>query len=510
MTSAVSLDAVALELGGRARVFGNGSVFVTGITQDSRNVTKGDMFVARRGSGSDGVDFASTAVANGATAVLVASADVERIPVGVPALVVEDVQRITGEVASAIFGHPSFTVEVVGVTGTNGKTTVTHLVAAALNADSRTCGVIGTVGATFGDWSLATKHTTPEPDVLARMLASMRDLGAEYVAIEVSSHALVQHRIRGVRLRSAALTNFTQDHLDFHVTMKAYRDAKASLFTSHAPGAEVFNIDDPLGKELAHERIVPTYTVSRAEPSATVYAERTRVTSDGIEADVRVDGRLFSLTSRLIGAHNLENLLVTVGIVRSLDVDVGQAMRALSAARGVPGRLERCDSQARQPLVLVDYAHTPDALLRALTTCRDLISGRLICVFGCGGDRDRTKRPLMGELAARLADAVIVTNDNPRGEDPSVIASEVEEGARTIFVGGAAKPMAIVSAGRGYAIELDREKAIDVAIASAGAGDCVLIAGKGHETYQIVGTQTSHFDDREVARAALSRHHGRR
>ncbi len=472
---------------------GNGEARVSGLTQDSRKVMLGDLFVARKGASIDGTQFIDQAIATGAGAILIAERDVERAPAALPALVVADVQRVLGEVASTIYGHPSFTVEVVGVTGTNGKTTVTHLVAAALNgaAGSITCGVVGTVGAQLGAWSAPTSHTTPEADELARLLAVMRDRGARHVAIEVSSHALVQHRVRGTRLQAAALTNFTQDHLDFHGSMEAYRDAKASLFREHAPGAEVLNVDDAFGRQLANERIVPTVSVSQHDSEATVYAERSAVTATGISADVRVDGRLFGLQSRLIGAHNLENLLMAIGIARALDVDIERVMHALSLAGGVPGRLERCDSQENEPLVLVDYAHTPDALRRALATCRNLVPGRLTCVFGCGGERDRIKRPIMGELATRLADVAIITNDNPRSEDPLAIAHEIDQG-------------------RGYRIELDREKAIELAIAASGPGDCVLIAGKGHETYQIIGAQTSHFDDREIARAALSRHHGSR
>jgi UDP-N-acetylmuramoyl-L-alanyl-D-glutamate--2,6-diaminopimelate ligase len=489
----ISLDAIASELGGRGQVRGSSQVCISGLSQDSRKITVGDLFIARKGGSLDGAQFIEQAIANGAAAILVSERDLERVPLGLPALVVEDVQRVLGEVASTVYGHPSFTVEVVGVTGTNGKTTVTHLVAEALNgaAGFATCGVIGTVGAQLGDWSVPTSHTTPEADELTQLLAAMRSRGAGYAAIEVSSHALVQHRVRGVRLQVAALTNLTQDHLDFHGSMQAYRDAKASLFREHAPGVEVLNIDDAFGKQLASERMVPTISVSCHDRNADVYAERRSVTAAGISADVRVDGRLFSLQSRLVGAHNLENLLMAIGIARALDADLERSVGALSLAGGVPGRLERCDRQPSEPLVLVDYAHTPDALQRALVTCRSLVPGRLTCVFGCGGDRDRTKRPLMGELAARLADVAIITNDNPRSEDPAAIAREIDQG-------------------RGYAIELDREKAIDLAIASSGPGDCVLIAGKGHETYQVIGAHTSHFDDREVARAALFRHHGSR
>jgi UDP-N-acetylmuramoyl-L-alanyl-D-glutamate--2,6-diaminopimelate ligase len=489
--SEVSLDTIASELGGRGHVRGKGEVRVTGVTQDSRKVAVGDLFVARRGASLDGTQFIDQAIASGAAALLVARQDIARAPAGFPALVVDDVQRVLGQVASAIYDHPSFTIEVVGVTGTNGKTTVTHLVAAALNGASATCGVIGTIGAHFGDWSTPTSHTTPEADELARLLAVLRDRGAKYAAVEVSSHALVQHRVRGVRLQVGALTNCTQDHLDFHGSMDAYRNAKASLFRDHAPGAEVLNVDDAFGRQLATERIVPIVSVSCHNGQATVYAERASVSAAGISADVRIDGHAFALRSRLLGVHNLENLLMATGIVHALGADVERALQALCLARGVPGRLERCDSQEHEPLVLVDYAHTPDALERALTTCRGLVAGRLTCVFGCGGDRDRTKRPLMGEIAARLADVAIITNDNPRSEDPLEIAREIEQG-------------------RGYGIELDREKAIDQAIAASGPGDCVLIAGKGHETYQMSGAQTLHFDDREVARAALFRHHGSR
>jgi UDP-N-acetylmuramoyl-L-alanyl-D-glutamate--2,6-diaminopimelate ligase len=413
----------------------------------------------------------------------------------VPVVFVDDPAIALGYAASAVYGHPSFSLEVVGITGTNGKTTTAHLTRAAVDGalGAPFCGVLGTVGHRYGDWSAPAEHTTPEADDIARAMAAMRRKGATHVAMEVSSHALDLGRVRAVHVRVAALTNLTQDHLDFHGSMKAYGEAKARLFTELGPGAAVLNVDDPFGRELAARVKAPLVRVSArpdAGGEADVAPREVRVDARGIRATVRTPAGDAVLDSRLVGAHNLDNLLLALGIAHALELDVARAAEALSREPAAPGRFERCDGPGDDLTVLVDYAHTPDALARALDAVRAACAGRVWCVFGCGGDRDPTKRGPMGEAVARRADVAIVTSDNPRTEEPGAIAGAVASGVR--------------AAGVDPVVELDRRRAIDMAVRSASPGDAVLIAGKGHEDYQILGMVKHPFDDRVEARRALA------
>jgi UDP-N-acetylmuramoyl-L-alanyl-D-glutamate--2,6-diaminopimelate ligase len=387
----------------------------------------------------------------------------------------------------------------VGITGTNGKMTTTHLVRAAVDGalGRSSCGVLGTVGHSFGGWYADAEHTTPEADDVARTMAEMRARGATHVAMEVSSHALTLGRVRAVRFRVAAFTNLTQDHLDFHGSMAEYAASKARLFTELGPGAAVLNVDDAFGRELVARVRAPLVRVSaRVGADADVVPLSARIDAGGIHARVRTPDGEVGIDSRLVGAHNLENLLLALGIAQALDLDVSRAAEALSREPGAPGRLERCDGEDDDVVVLVDYAHTPDALARALDSVRAITTGRVWCVFGCGGDRDRAKREPMGEAVARRADVAIVSNDNPRTEDPRAIAEAVVAGVR--------------AAGKVPLVELDRRKAIEQAVRSASRGDVVLVAGKGHEDYQIVGTVKHPFDDRIEARRALAERRGAR
>jgi UDP-N-acetylmuramoyl-L-alanyl-D-glutamate--2,6-diaminopimelate ligase len=478
-----------------ATVAGDASIRVRGVRHDSRLVEAGDLFVARKGASFDGSRFVRDAVARGATAILAAPEGVEEgSAAGVPVVTVEDPSAALGYVASAIYGHPSFALEVIGITGTNGKTTVAHLARAAIDGalGLPSCGVLGTVGHAFGSWHAPAAHTTPEADELARTMAAMRDAGATHAAMEVSSHALELGRVRAVRFRVAAFTNLTQDHLDFHGSLRSYGEAKARLFTELGPGAVVLNVGDAFGRELVARVRAPLVRVSaRDDAQAEIVPLESRIDAQGIHATVRTPLGPVELASRLIGGHNLENLLVALGIALALDLDLGRAAAALSVERGVPGRLERCDGPGDDLLALVDYAHTPDALARALDAVRAVAgNGRVWCVFGCGGDRDPTKRGPMGEAVARRADVAVVTNDNPRSEDAKAIADAVVLGAR--------------AGGREPIVELDRRKAIEVAIRSASAGDVVLVAGKGHEDYQVVGKVLYPFDDRIETKRALA------
>jgi UDP-N-acetylmuramoyl-L-alanyl-D-glutamate--2,6-diaminopimelate ligase len=328
-------------------------------------------------------------------------------------------------------------------------------------------------------------------------MATMRARGATHVAMEVSSHALELGRVRAVRFRVAALTNLTQDHLDFHGSMEAYAAAKARLFTELGPGGVVLHVDDAFGRALVPRVKAPLVRVSaRVGGDAEVVPTKVRVDAQGIAATVRTPDGEVTLTSRLVGAHNLENLLLALGIAHALELDVARAAEALSGEAGAPGRLERCDVERDDVTALVDYAHTPDALARVLDAVRAVTTGKVWCVFGCGGDRDATKRGPMGEAVARRADVAVVTNDNPRTEDPQGIADAVIAGVR--------------AAGKEPVVELDRRKAIDLAVRSASGGDVVLVAGKGHEDYQVVGTVKHPFDDRiETRRALEARRHAR-
>jgi UDP-N-acetylmuramoyl-L-alanyl-D-glutamate--2,6-diaminopimelate ligase len=487
------LDELARELPMRVRVIGESTVRVRGVHHDSRAVERGDLFVARKGEKVDGVRFVRDAVARGATAVMAAPGVLDGAGVSVPLLIVDEPAAGLAYAASAVYGHPSFWLDVVGITGTNGKTTTAHLVRAAVDGSVGlpACGVIGTVGQSFADWRVDAEHTTPEPDETARAMDEMRARGATYVAMEVSSHALALGRVRGVRLRVAALTNVTQDHLDFHGSMRAYAEAKARLFTELGPASAVINVDDDFGRALTDRVAAPVVRVSkRADSGAEVALVAADVHVRGIRARVRTPRGEVEIASRLVGAHNLENLLLALGIAHALDLDPERAALALSLEPGVPGRLERCDGEGDDVRVVVDYAHTPDALARVLDAVRPIAGGKVWCVFGCGGDRDPTKRGPMGEAVGRRADVAIVTDDNPRTEEGRLIADAVLAGVRR--------------AGAEPRVELDRRAAIALAVRSAVPGDLVLIAGKGHETYQIVGRVKHPFDDRVEARRALA------
>ena len=492
---ALRLDELSRDLPLHAEIAGDASVRVRGVRHDSRAVEPGDLFVARRGEKVDGARFVRDAVARGAVAVMAARGTLDPASAGVPVLLVDDPAVALGFAASAVYGHPSFSLEVVGITGTNGKTTTAHLVRAAVDGalGATLCGVIGTVGHRFGDWSLPAEHTTPEADDIARAMASMRARGATHVAMEVSSHALELGRVRAVHVRVAALTNLTQDHLDFHGSMTAYAAAKARLFTEIGPGAAVLNVDDAFGRELASRVKTPLVRVSArldAGAAADIAPREVHLEASGTRATVRTPAGDVALSSRLVGAHNLENLLLALGIAHALELDLARAAAALSREPGAPGRFERCDGEGDDVTVLVDYAHTPDALARALDAVRAVGQGRVWCVFGCGGDRDPSKRGPMGEAVARRADVTVVTSDNPRTEDPEAIAGAVVAGVR--------------AAGVEPVVELDRRAAIDLAVRSASRGDAVLIAGKGHEDYQILGMVKHPFDDRIEARRALA------
>jgi len=496
----VRLDELVRRLPVRSSVAGDPSVRVRGVRHDSRSVLPGDLFVARKGQKVDAVRFVDDAVTRGAAAVMIAAGAAPPVAATVPIVFVDDLAAALAHSSALVYGCPSEALDVVGITGTNGKTTTVFLVRAAVDAalGRAACGVMGTIGHSFATWQAGTEHTTPEADDLARSMAQMRGLGATHVAMEVSSHAIELGRVEAVRFRVAALTNLTQDHLDFHGSMEAYARAKGRLFADLAPASVVLNVDDPFGRELARGKHGRRVRVSAQTSGlgADVFPRSRRLDASGIDATVATPAGEVKIASSLVGAHNLDNLLLAVGIVHALGLDVGRAAEGLSGAPAPPGRLERCDSMGDRIAVLVDYAHTPDALARVLEAVRELAPARIWCVFGCGGDRDSTKRAAMGKVAGRLATDVIVTSDNPRTEDPGAIAAAVALGIRAV--------------GASPTVEVDRRRAIELAVSSASDGDVVLIAGKGHEDYQQVGHVKHPFDDRVVARDALAQRRQRR
>jgi UDP-N-acetylmuramoyl-L-alanyl-D-glutamate--2,6-diaminopimelate ligase len=475
-----------------ARVVGDAEVRPSGVRQDSRNVEAGDLFCARGGTRANGADFAADAVKKGAVALLI-DRGVELPALGVPLIVVSDVRRATAFAAELVYGRPSRALALVGVTGTNGKTTTAILVEHALNALGRKPARLGTLGFSFRGAAQPGALTTPEADDVSRLLARVVAEGGSDFVMEASSHALAQGRVDALSFDVVAFTNLSQDHLDYHTSMESYGAAKARLFTELHPRVSVVNVDDPFGRLLAKRAGGDVFTVGRSV-SANVRPVNVTLDGRGIRGSIATPRGTAIVESRLVGEHNLENLLVALGVLVGLGFDAEPAALALGSAPQVPGRLERCDDDRDDVRVLVDYAHTPDALERVLSAVRGVTSGDVICVFGCGGDRDPDKRPKMGRAVAHGATRAIVTSDNPRSEDPLAIVRAIEPG-----FAGSSTP---------YEVELDRARAIEKAVLGARPGDAVVLAGKGHETEQIVGAERRPFDDRVEARRALELRRG--
>jgi UDP-N-acetylmuramoyl-L-alanyl-D-glutamate--2,6-diaminopimelate ligase len=492
---------------------GEGDPVVRGIRYDSREVVPGDLFVALRGSLADGHDYVEEALSLGAAALLL-EAPPASLPKGVVAVVVPDPRRALAPVAERFFGHPADELELVGVTGTNGKTSTTFLVESILRAAGRRVGLIGTIEVRYAGEHQRAVNTTPESLDLQRTLRAMRSRGVDAVAMEVSSHGLALGRVEGCRFAAAALTNVTQDHLDFHRDMDAYVEAKLLLFRRHLrPGAAaVVNVDDAHAAPFvaaARDAGARAIRVSRSAASdAEVAVERAEVRLDGTSARLRVPGGALELAIPLVGEFNVENAALAVGVAAGLGVPHDAIVRGVAECPQVPGRVERVGAEIEgAPTVLVDYAHTPDAVDKLLRTLRPLSRGRLVTVFGCGGDRDRGKRPLMARAVAAWSDRAVATSDNPRTEDPEAILDDVEGGLDKLT---RVAPEALAAAPHAYARVADRRRAIELALAIAQPEDTVVIAGKGHEDYQIVGRERLPFDDREEARRALRRRPGGR
>ena len=467
---------------------------VSGIADDSRKVGAGECFVAVPGLRQDARRFVPDAVARGAGLVVTEGTPVPGIAVA--QVVVPSARQAVALLGDAWHGHPSRTMVMVGITGTNGKTTTSYLTEALLRAHGLTTGVIGTIRYVGGSTAMDANQTTPDALQLGGLLARMRDDGVRAVAMEVSSHALAQARADALAFDVAVFTNLTQDHLDFHGTFDEYRRAKRRLFELLARSPKprrtaVVNVDDPAGAAMVEGLRLDVIRFGLGA-SADVRALEHTSALDGIRMTVATPAGRLTITSPLIGEHNVMNLLGAIGVGLAIGLPPASIVATLADVSAVPGRFEQV--KAGQPfLVVVDYAHTPDALERVLTTARKLTQGRLGVVFGCGGDRDRGKRPLMGGIAARLCDQVWVTSDNPRSERPTAIIDEIVVGVRETGAGA-----------ERYVTEPDRRAAIRAALAWGRAGDTVVIAGKGHETYQIVGADVLAFDDREVARQVLT------
>ncbi len=467
---------------------------VHAITDDSRAVTGGSLFVAVKGERVDGHRFVEPAIKAGAVAVVAQ----ESVPSGpVPLVLVADSRKALGLLGSRFHGDPSARLKMIGVTGTNGKTTTTYLCKALLEGIGRRVGLIGTVGYQIGGETLPASHTTPGALDLQELLAKMVESGLTTAVMEVSSHALALDRTSGCEYDVAVFTNLTQDHLDFHHTMDEYFEAKRRLFTGLAGGQKngkraLVNVDDPRGAAIRAASPVPVWGYA-IQNQADLKAERVSLSLTGTTFTAATPAGSFTIESRLVGEHNVYNLLGAIGVALHDGATSDQICEAAAHITNVPGRFERISS-GQGFTVVVDYAHTEDALLRLLTAAQALKTDRIITVFGCGGDRDRGKRPKMGRAAVEYSDVVILTSDNPRTEDPMAILREVEIGVRA----------ALERRGHvQYHLVPDRREAIGVAIREARLGDMVLIAGKGHEDYQIIGTKKFHFDDREVAREAI-------
>ena len=465
---------------------------ILGISSDSRTIEPGWLFLAAPGVRGDGREYVGGAIARGAAAVvfeqneaLSSGARFAPPEIAVPAIPVSGLRDRIGLIADRFFGSPSRKLFVVGVTGTNGKTTCTHLLAQVLDEPQRRCGLIGTLGTGFPDRLDPASHTTPDPISVHRLLSHFVDAGAAWTCMEVSSHALDQGRVEGVVFNVAVFTNLTRDHLDYHGTMEAYARSKLRLFGFPGLQAAVINSDDTVGcqlvKTIGGGLRVTTFGLGEADIRAT----EVMPTPDGLSMQVSTLAGAATLRSPLIGRFNAMNLLAVLAVLLVAGMPLARAVERLAQARPVAGRMERFGGGGT-PLVVVDYAHTPDALEKALAALREHTPGRLSCVFGCGGDRDRGKRPQMGRIAENLADIVIITDDNPRHEPPEQIIADIASGMHSTPT-----------------IVRDRARAIGMAIGGAKTGDAVLVAGKGHENYQQIGDRRLKFSDREVVMQIL-------
>jgi UDP-N-acetylmuramoyl-L-alanyl-D-glutamate--2,6-diaminopimelate ligase len=475
---------------------------VTGLSTNSHACKSGDLFLGMPGTRVDGGDFWQSAIANGAIAAIISTQAAEKTPPQPPlskggleelpcVIPAGDMAQVCGHIAAAFYGNPASKLKLVGVTGTNGKTTTTHLIEFLLNQMQLPTAIFGTLYTRWPGYEKTALYTTPFAVDLQKQLAEAVTAGCKHGVMEVSSHALAQHRVLGCNFEVAVFTNLTQDHLDYHRDMEDYFEAKALLFNpNYLQGRAVVNIDDAYGRRIVETlESEQVWSYSTSDKTADLYADNLEYQPNGVTGILHTPKGKTAFVLPLVGQFNLSNMLAAVGAALELGLDLLAIVGKLSEFSGVPGRMERVQISREQDVsVIVDYAHTPDSLENLLKASRPFIPGQMICVFGCGGDRDRTKRPIMGKIVAELADLAVVTSDNPRTEVPERILEDVLAG-----IPAEVKPIVIC----------DRAAAIRTAIMEAKPGDGVLIAGKGHEDYQILGTEKVHFDDREQARNAL-------
>lgn len=456
---------------------------ISGIAYNSQKVEKGFVFVCIRGYATDGHRYIADALSRGAAAVVVEDGAAEVS--GAVKIVTADTRKALAMMGANWYQHPAREIKVIGVTGTNGKTTVTTLIKQILEFDGHKVGLVGTNGNMIGDKLLPSERTTPESLELQELFRSMADAGCDYAVMEVSSHSLALSRVYGIPFEMGAFTNLTQDHLDFHKTMENYLKAKKMLFPMCKAAA--VNIDDAAGREIAQEKTcnMVTYSIDEASDCR---AENVRISAKGVLFDLDFKGTKYPVRLAIPGRFSVYNALAACAVGLSLGVEPEKVLGALMVAKGVKGRAETVYTNTDYT-VIIDYAHTPDGLENIVSTVREFAEGRVITVFGCGGDRDATKRPIMGEIAGRLSDYCIITSDNPRTEEPMSIILQIEEGMKRTSCR--------------YEMIENRRAAIRAAMDMARKGDCIILAGKGHETYQIIGREKRHFDEREVIQEIL-------
>lgn len=473
------------------KVIGNIFGEISGIAYDSRKVKQGFLFVAISGSQADGHDYIPQAVENGAAVILAEKAiDAD---ISLPILLVEDSRRAMAHIAAAFYDYPDRKLHLIGVTGTNGKTTTTNLIKWLLDNGGIKTGLIGTIENKIGDTVIPATNTTPESVEFFQMMDEMVKQGCKAAVAEISSHALSQGRVESCLFRGAVFTNLTQDHLDYHGSFESYRKSKLRLFamldSRNFPCYGVINVDDDSAPYFAQVCAAPHWTIGTQEGSTLRLLSYT-ATANGMDFELKYEGQVYNIHIPLIGKFNIYNSMSAIAVALAEGLSMESIIKHISAAPQVPGRFELIDC-GQEFTVVVDYAHTPDGLSNVLSAARELAPRRLISVFGCGGNRDSGKRPIMGRIAGSISDVAIITSDNPRYEDPMDIINQIERGIKEVCTN--------------YLVEENRERAIALAINLAEAGDMVVIAGKGHEDYQIINGVKHHFDDREVVRSILEK-----
>ncbi|OGU15670.1 MAG: UDP-N-acetylmuramoyl-L-alanyl-D-glutamate--2,6-diaminopimelate ligase [Geobacteraceae bacterium GWC2_53_11] len=490
------------------QIHGDSTVSISSLTCDSRDVVPGALFFALRGVQADGHRYIEQAVAAGAAAVILE--DAAAAPAGCSWVKVADGRAAMGRISAIFNGEPTATRPLIGITGTNGKTTTTYLIEAILAAAGKPAAVLGTISYRFGATIIEASHTTPESTELQQAFRQLAEAGAESFVMEVSSHALEQKRVDGCHFDIGVFSNLTRDHLDYHVTMESYLEAKSRLFSELLRPSDdkprrraVINMDDPYGAEIASRCACPVITFG-IQGSCDVRPKDVLSSVNGISATLVTPAGEIAFTSRLLGRFNLSNILAAAAAGVALDLPLQAIKQGIENHTTVPGRMERVENH-RGVTCLVDYAHTGDALENVLTTLKELATGRIITLFGCGGDRDNGKRPIMGKIAASMSDLAIVTSDNPRTEDPQSILEQIKAGIMPLNLREyRVNELSSGFTDKGFAMLENRHEAIRLAVSLAHPGDIVLLAGKGHEDYQIIGRTKHHFDDREEAKAAFT------